>query len=144
MAKRTVSDVAAQLRAWSEQPPDAVAEAAREVRALAGERHGSWFVRLSWESGGLARAVEVAISNATALPDVIATEAFVSVRASASNETAWVAEIIYESRRSLARVSEQDLLDWMNTGASVAVSYTPGALTHTYPLSSLDQPPLPE
>lgn len=137
MPDRTVSDVAERLLSWADQPPSVLRVQSDQVKSVAGERHGSWFVRLAWESGGMARAVDVAITNATALPDNVASEAYVSVRASASTEAAWVATPIYDRRRSLTRVTDEALLAWVATGASVASSYTQASLSVTYPLNSV-------
>lgn len=135
MAERTVKDLAGLLLGWAEESPSLV-EVARQANGSAGERHGTWFFRLSWNDEQLSRAVEVGISNATALPDSLSTEAFVSVRASASTDSAWVATTIYDRRRSLSRVSDEDLLAWMATAASVAVSYTRSSLSVPYPLNA--------
>ena len=91
-----------------------------------------------WASGGLQRAAELAVTNATALEDSVAVVAIISVRASASSDTHWTATSIYDQRRSLSRVTLDNLDDWIAAAVRVASSYTVGALTDAYALPSAE------
>ena len=100
-----------------------------------GERHGSWFIGVSWSTGsGIQRSAEIALTNATALEDSRADAAFVSARASASTDAYWVSDMVYEQRRSVRRIDPIDLENWLRAAIELADSYTPAALTNAYAL----------
>lgn len=130
--ERTVAEFRRILEAWKTRGRQAFIEVARDIQVSAGERHGSWFVELAWVSDGLHRAAELAVTNATGLDDLSATEAYISARASASSMTRWTSTSIYERRRSLARVSTDNIDEWLTAAVRVAASYTERSLTDEY------------
>lgn len=132
MIERNLADVSSQLRYWAEQPPPFVRYEDRIVKTMFGERHGSWFLRFTWEDQ-LHRSVEAAITNATSLSDSYATEAYISIRAAASTEEGWTATMVYDRRRSLSRVSLEDFETWIARAFEVAQSYRPTSMTVGYP-----------
>lgn len=106
--------------------------AVENVQMLSGERHGSWFLRARWQEGPLVKAAEIALTSASALPDDLASTAVVSVRASATSESRYVVETLYERRRGVSRVSSADLTDWLMSAAQRAADYTSASLVSTY------------
>lgn len=134
-----ISELQAILSGWKARPPSAVSQVDDAPAVTLGERHGSWFVRFTWVGAGLQRAAELAITNPTALEDSVATQAVISVRASATSETHWTATSIYDQRRSLSRVSQDDLDDWIAAAVRVASSYTAGSLTDVYTLPTAER-----
>lgn len=135
--ERPISEFRSTLESWKERRPPAIAQLDADVAINLGERHGSWFVEFAWTAAELHRSAELAVTNATGLDDSVATEAYISVRASASSETHWTATSIYERRRSLSRVSPDNLEGWILAAVRVASSYTPGALTDSYALPTV-------
>lgn len=130
----SVSEFRPRLEAWKERTPAAVRQVDAKIHTTLGERHGTWLIEFSWWSGGLHRAAGVGVTNATALSDTDATEAIISVRASASSETHWTATSIYEKRRALGRVSTDSLETWLESAVRIAATFTPGGLTESYVL----------
>lgn len=129
-----ITEFRSNFDAWKERRPSSVAQLDADVAVSVGDRHGTWFVEFAWNAGGLHRAAELGVTNATALDDSVATDAVISVRASASSETHWTSTSIYERRRSLSRVSPDNLDEWVSAAVRVASSFTTAALTDAYAL----------
>jgi hypothetical protein len=129
-----ITELRSTLAGWKEQRPAVLAQLDEEIAVSFGERHGSWFTQFAWTASGLHRAAELAITNATSLDDSQADVAHISVRASASSDTHWIATSIYDRRRTLSRVGPDDLTRWLAAAVQVASSFTSGALTDTYAL----------
>lgn len=96
------------------------------------ERFGSWFLKLSWQDETLSKAAELALTNPDATPDETTQSAFISVRASASNDEAYICEPIFEARRALRRNPTQQWEDWLLAAVARAQSYTVESLTEAY------------
>ncbi len=133
----TLSEHAALLKRWSSQPSQLLGDLTVEgARADFGERHGSWFLRLSWTTENLTRTAELALTNATVVPDGVAESAVVTVRASASSEERFVAETVYEARRGVRRLTSDDLAGWLRTAVERASNLSNRELSQPYLLGT--------
>jgi hypothetical protein len=97
-----------------------------------GERHGSWFLQLSWQEGDLWRSAELALTNPQATPDDLTITTYVTVRASASTDSRYVTETLYDNRRSSLRLWSDQLQSLLLTAVQRARGYNPGSLTESY------------
>jgi|GEM_PF-4949496 len=130
----TISEQVEYLKAWSSQHAGQVA--AFELPELTidnGERHGSWFLRLLWRDQGLSRSAELALTNSDITPDESTEYALITVRSTASNDERFVIENLYDKRRSLRRISSEQLDDWLMSALERARAYTQASLSHAYP-----------
>ena len=93
---------------------------------------GDFFMAMDRQQGGLARSAELAFTNPEAMPDEVATRAVVSVRASASTEERFVAEILYQRSRASSRLSEDELLELLAAAVDRAAGYNGASLTEAY------------
>jgi len=55
------------------------------------------------------------------------------VRSTASNDERFVIENLYDKRRSLRRISSEQLDDWLMSALERARAYTQASLSHAYP-----------
>lgn len=126
------------LQAWSERLPVTVAALldGRDVRSTAGERHGTWMLRVEWRDDPLVRQAELGLTNPEATPDETTDSAVVSTRASATTDARFVAEVLYERRRSLSRIPNEFLEQQLAAAVQRAASYTPQSLIAVYELGS--------
>jgi hypothetical protein len=128
------------LKSWSGEPPTGVRLAAApadsaariEILSRSGERHGSWFLEMTWAADGLTRSAVLALTNPTALPDVTTARVVVTARAGASSATRYVSETVVDQRRAIARVSEGDFQAWLLAAVERARGYTEASLNQAY------------
>lgn len=133
----TLAEQVAILKQWSALPSRVVGDLSVDgIRADFGERHGSWFLRLSWAGDELIRTAELALTNATLAPDSEAEAAVVTVRATASSEERFVIENIYEGRRRVRRLNSAELETWLRTAVERASSLSNRELSQTYLLGT--------
>lgn len=129
----SVSESVTVLKRWSAEPPGRLD--ANELGGLVlrfGERHESWFLRLTWEEQGLSRLAEIALTNAEAVPDDQATAAVLSVRAGASDESRYVLEPLYERRRSVNRLDSDEVEELLASAINRATAYVASSLANAY------------
>ncbi len=138
----SVADSVAELKRWSDQLPESALLTLRglSARSRFGERHGSWFLEARWSSDGLSRASELAFTNGAAIPDEVATQAIVTVRASASSEEAFVAELLYNRWRSMQRFSREAMVEFFLAAIQRASAYSPISLVRAYETRSTAEP----
>lgn len=133
----TLSEQIALLKQWSSQPSQVLGDVELDgARADFGERHGSWFLRLTWTTENLTRTAELALTNATVSPDNLADRAVVTVRASASSDERFVVEGIYEGRRGVRRLHSDDLAGWLRAAVGRAGNLSNRELSQTYLLGT--------
>ena len=82
----TFSDQTSFLKQWASQRSRGFQrlELPRS-RIDAGERHGSWFLRVLWHAGDLTRTAELALTNPESLPENASARVHISVRSSSSH-----------------------------------------------------------
>jgi hypothetical protein len=133
----TLSEQIALLKQWSSQPSQVLGDLnVVGARADFGERHGSWFLRLSWTADNLTRTAELALTNPTVARDNVANIAIVTVCASASSDERFVLESIYEGRRGVRRLHSDDLAGWLRTAVERAGNLSNRELSQTYLLGT--------
>jgi hypothetical protein len=102
------------------------------ARVDVGERHGSWLLRMMWQRDGLIRTAEVALTNPEPTPDNTTTASYITVRSSASNDQRYVAEDIYNRRRSVRGLHQEQLEDWLFAALQRADGYSESSLIEGY------------
>lgn len=138
----SVAASVAELKRWSTELPESAQVPLRGLtsRSRFGERHGSWFLVARWSSDGLSRAAELAFTNGAAIPDEVATQAIVTVRASASSEEAFVAELLYNRWRSVQRFSRETMVEFFLAAIQRAAAYSSFSLVRAYQTGSTGEP----
>jgi hypothetical protein len=131
------------IKSWKQGLPPRAAElvAGIDARIDFGERHGSWFLRLIWEEGDLSKSAELALTNAEPTSDDVSESAVVSVRSSASSQSRFVAETVYENRRSMRRLSTDLLEDWLISAVERAAGYNDSSLLFAYDTPNVPRAP---
>jgi hypothetical protein len=134
---KTLDEQLTLLKGWASQPSRVVdALDLDDSRAVFGERHGSWFLRVWWTSDDLLRVAELALTNATIVPDAQADTVVVSVSATASSDERFVTESIYERRRSVRRLPSETLAEWFRSAVERAGAFSQRDLSDAYRLGT--------
>ena len=134
MAINTLKEQQQALSGWLERLPEQVVESLgdRPWGATVGERHGSWLLRLTWAEDEVIRFADLALTNSEAIPDELSTFAVLTVSAAATTSDRYIVEIVYERRRSIARIPEDFIVDQLAVAVRRAIAFTPVNLTSRY------------
>jgi hypothetical protein len=133
----TLDEQLALLKGWSSEQSHLISALELDgARTVFGERHGSWFLRVWWTADELMRSAELALTNATILPDAQADTVVVSVRATASSDERYVSESVYERRRSVKRLPSETLEEWFRSAVERAGAFSQRDLSSAYRLGT--------
>jgi hypothetical protein len=128
----SLSEVIRALKGWSETLPGRWSNVAADRSVAFGERHGSWFLQVAWSQDEVSRSAELALTNAGVTQDAVATAAYISVRASASTDSRFVVETLYEQRRAPTSVSREELAGLLESAITRALNYNSASLNEVY------------
>jgi hypothetical protein len=122
------------LEGWQHSLPPSVNELlqGRDPEVTFGEKHGSWVLRVSWVQAEILRIADIALTNTESTPDDVTTYAFITIRSAASTNEKWVAETLYERRRTVSNLPDDFLADQLVAAVLRAIAYTLVNLTESY------------
>lgn len=104
-----------------------------KIETIMGDRHGSWMLRLRWQSDGLTKLAEIAITNNEPVEDEAATTAYLCVRAAAASVDRYVSETLYDRSRSAKSIKADMLGDLLDAAINLAYSYNVTSLKDALP-----------
>lgn len=134
MPEETFDDLLGLLGHWVDETPETFRRELgdRLFKAEGGERHGSWFFRLTWTEDGLAKIAEIFLTNPGPNPDSNANSVILSARSAASTQNRYVLEALTDEKRSIKRIRIEDLVSLLNATINRAIGYTETSLSQAY------------
>ena len=130
----TLTERLSALRTWGDNLPRSVLEPliGYEPKMAFAERHGTWTLQVKWVDSGISKAAELGFTNAQSVPDTEAKSAVVSVRSSASSRQQFIVETLFERRRTMSRMKDDELEELLKAAVQRAKEYNELSLRHTY------------
>lgn len=127
-------ELVALLKQWTARLPSAVGGAldGTETTTRWGERHGTWFLRVTWSTDGLLRLAELAVTPVGALPIGSATPVHFSVRSAATTDLRFVVTNLYGRQRGLTGLTPDHLAEQLLSAVRAAQTYVEASLSQAY------------
>lgn len=128
------SSLKAVFTQWASELPARTRQALadRPAKARAGERHGSWFVSVTWTAEEILRSAEVALTNPGPSSDINARSVVMSGIAGATSQDRFVVEAFANSTRAISRLDTDELEELLLLAIARAENYAEASLSQHY------------